>query len=101
MVFESRDTTKLPREQVVILGAKQIRDYLREKCVKGPGGTPERRFWDKDIDTTLAQQHWQDVMKRQRKSLPWIVISTGKTGYEGPLPGTVEEVMTLLKKYGG
>lgn len=43
----------------------------------------------------------EEAVALSSKTLPWIVISTGKTGYEGPLPKTVAETLALLKKYGG
>jgi hypothetical protein len=102
MVYETGEVQKLPPAQGSVLYSKQIRDYLDSKCVVGRDGkTREWRIWDKDIDTTNETAIWQSAMKRDRKSVPWIVISNGKTGFEGPLPASVSEALALLKKYGG
>lgn len=34
------------------------------------------------------------------KILPWIIISTGSKGYEGPLPKTIDETLALLREFG-
>lgn len=102
VVLESSDRAKLPSSQVTTLTAAEVVNYLNSKCVMGPDGkTREWRVWDKDVPTTAVAKHWADAMKRPRTSLPWVMISTGKTGYEGPLPATAAEFLTLLKKYGG
>jgi hypothetical protein len=102
IVEESAERTKLPASQQMVILGKQVRDYLNAKCVVGPDGkTREWRIWDKDTDTSGVEKLWQDVMKRPRAQVPWIVISTGTTGYEGPLPATPEEALKLLRKYGG
>jgi hypothetical protein len=102
MVYETSIIQKLPPAQSAVLFSKKVRDYLDAKCARGADGrTPEYRIWDQDIDTTAAGALWQAAMKRERKSLPWLVVSTGKSGYEGPLPATVDETLALLKKYGG
>lgn len=102
IVYETADLTNYPAAQTNVLYAKQVRDYLRSKCVVGPDGkTREWRIYDKDLDLSGESPLWRDAMKRDRKSLPWIVISTGKTGYEGPLPADVPSTLALLKKYFG
>ncbi len=58
-------------------------------------------MWDAGVDASQESQLWQDALKRKRGALPWLVISNGKSGFEGPLPATVDETLTLLKKYGG
>lgn len=100
-VFESEDLSRYPVGQLAALYSGEIRSYLAAKCAKAVDGTPERRFWDQNIDTTGAAPHWQAVMQRPRTTLPWLIISTGTTGYEGPLPATEAETLELLKKYGG
>ena len=47
------------------------------------------------------EKAWQDAMKRPHPTLPYLIVSNGKSGYEGPLPTSVDEAMTILKKYGG
>ena len=102
VVYETADLTKMPAAQQNVLFTKVVRDYLNEKCIAGADGkTKEWRMWDKDVATQGETKLWQDAMKRSRKSIPWIVISTGKTGYEGPLPADVPAAMELLKKFGG
>lgn len=102
MVYETATVGELPKEQSSVLFSKKVRDYLDSKCVVGTDGkTREWRIWDKDTDASGAGPIWGKVMKRERKSIPWVVISTGKTGYEGPLPGSVDDALKLLKKYGG
>lgn len=101
IVYESAELGKMPAPQTNILYTKDIRDYLNSKTVKGTDGkTGEWRIWDKDVDTSNETKLWQDVMKRPRTAVPWIVISTGKDGFEGPLPATVADTLALLKKYG-
>lgn len=82
-----------------IIGSTAIRSYVAEKCAKGPDGkTPEFRIYDKDVTGESAV--WQEAMKLPRQSLPWLIVSNGKQGYEGPLPKTPAETLTLLKKFG-
>lgn len=102
IVYESSELSKMPAAQQSILYSKPVRDYLNAKCVMGPDGkTKEWRIYDKDVATDAESKTWQDAMKRPRQSIPWLIVSDGKTGYEGPLPGSVDEAMAILKKWGG
>lgn len=99
IIEEITERDKLPVAQSSILYSKTVRDYLDAKTPLGPDGrTREYRILDKDF---VATEPWATAMKRKRQSLPWLIISDGKTGYEGPLPPNVTEMMALLKKYGG
>ena len=99
-LYESMDLGKLSKEQVAILTSTKVRDYLNSKCVKGEDGkTPEYRFFDKDTPLDNETKLWKDVFKRPYKELPWVCIGNGKTGYEGPLPKTVEETLKLLAMF--
>lgn len=100
IVYESADLSKLPANQQSALFSRKVRDYLDSKCVQD-GQTKAWRVWDKDIDVVAESRLWQDAMKREKKTLPWIIISNGKTGFEGPLPENADKTLELLKKFGG
>jgi hypothetical protein len=100
IVYETADSAKLPPAQQSILFGQPMRDYLNAKCVVGPDGkTKEWRIWDKDVATGSVTKLWQDAMKRPRQSLPWVVISNGTSGFEGPLPADVDAMKKLIDTY--
>lgn len=102
IVYESADLSKLPASQAAILTSSALRDYLNAHCPAGADGqTKEWRVLDKDADMTAESPLWQAAMKRPRQSLPWLVVSDGKTGFEGPLPSDLAGTVALIQKYGG
>lgn len=102
IVYETSDLAKLPAAQTAVLTSAEVRGYLNDKCVAGPDGkNKEWRVFDKDTDVSRESKLWQAAMKRERKSVPWIVVSNGTTGFEGPLPANIADTLVLLKKYGG
>lgn len=94
VVYEKKDHIKLTPGQINTIWGQKVRDYIAAK--KG-----EFLILDKDEDVNVAGKAWADAMARPRTSLPWIIVSNGKTGFEGPLPGHAEEINLLLRKYGG
>ena len=98
IVYESGDMTKYKWEQQAILSGQDVRDFLKASCVN-ENGTPGFRIYDPDVDVKNDLPVWQKAMARPRKEIPWLVISNGKTGFEGPLPKTVTEFLELSKKY--
>lgn len=111
IVTETRDLSKLPSAQVQAMTAKVVLDYLDSHCVK-VDNQPEYRKFDKDTDVTKLPQDWQDAMNRvtnadqrhpdtKATSFPWILITNGKKGYEGPLPKDADALLAKLKEYGG
>lgn len=64
VVFESGDLDTLPERQP-LLYAKKVRDYLNERCVKGPKNR-DWRIYDKDLDVSGDAKWVQDAMKRPR-----------------------------------
>jgi hypothetical protein len=102
MVYESADVSALPAAQQAVLYSKSVRDYLRAKCASEPGGWKAFRIYDKDVDLAAESAEWKALMARPRKQVPWVVIADGpKVLYEGALPASVDEALSLLKKYGG
>jgi hypothetical protein len=97
IIFESGDATKLPPAQQNILYGKAVREYLNAKCAAEPDGTKAYRIYDQNIDASGESKIWQDAMKRPRQSVPWLIVSNGKAGFEGPLPATVDDFMKIIK----
>lgn len=100
---ETADRDKLqPGQREALLSAApgSVRDYAQTHCVK-INGQPEFRLIDKDQDLSKDSEAVQIAGKLPRTSLPWLVVSNGKSGYSGPLPATAAESLAILKKYGG
>jgi hypothetical protein len=92
----------LSKEQHAALFSKNVSDYLDSKCPKGPDGkTPEWRRYDQHQKMDRENAIWVDAMKRPHNVIPWVLISNGINGFEGPLPETEAELLALIKKFGG
>ena len=98
MIYDAADQSKLTANQRMALYSADVRKYLNSKCI-ADAGTPMYRIYPDGTDTTNEAKVWQTAMGIKRTSVPWIVISNGKTGYSGPLPDS--DPLTLLKKYFG
>lgn len=102
IVEETSERSKLPADQREIIGSTVLRLALAAACAKGPDGkTPEWRIFDKDAPMAAESKLWQDAMARPRKSLPWLIVSNGTSGFEGPLPANMTETMAIIEKYKG
>lgn len=101
IIEDSLKRTALPPSQQLIIGSARIREYFKEKCAKDAKGLPEACIYDPEMDLSGVDAKWREAMSRKRGPLPWIQISNGKEGFEGPLPLTVDETLALLKKFGG
>jgi hypothetical protein len=99
-IYDPATLGKLTPAQLDVLNSETVRGWLRSHAAVGPDGkTVESRFLPSNEDMTNESKTWQDAFKRPRASLPWLIISNGKTGYEGPLPATVNDMMSLMQKY--
>lgn len=107
---ETKDLSNLPPEQVSIFSSSEVRMYLNSKCIK-ENGQPAYRMWDKDVDASREAETWKIALNgvlngdkahniSKATSLPHILLTNGKEGYEGPLPKNVDEMMALLKRFG-
>lgn len=102
IVYDRMTLGTIPASQNAIIFSKDIDAYCRAKCAKGPdGATPEFRQYSTDAAIATEAKVWRDAFARPRASLPWIIVSNGTTGYEGPLPANIADTLKLLKKYGG
>lgn len=92
----------LPIKQHSIIHGKEVRDYLDAKCVPTVDGG-KRGYYIVDQHTDFASESkvWHGGMARPRATVPWLVMSSDKGNYEGPLPADVSTMMDLLRKFGG
>ena len=97
MIYESSKLQDLP----TYVYDQDLRDYLTTHCVRGPSNVAEWRMVDPQVVTAPDSAIWAKALGRKRDSLPWVLISDGKHGYEGPLPKDKAAMMDLLRKYGG
>jgi hypothetical protein len=96
LVAESSKMSEYPSAQVASWQSKAVHDYLASK-----GAGKNWRIWDKDTNVADAEPKWQAAMARAKgKPLPWLIISNGTTGYEGPAPADTAALLDLLKRYG-
>lgn len=93
IIYESADKARYTPKQLAVMASAELREYMRAKTV-------EYRIIDKDTPITDSPL-WKAVLDRPRTDLPWLVISNGKTGFEGPLPKdmTPEQAKALIAKY--
>jgi hypothetical protein len=101
IVEESADRPKLPAAQQSVILGKTVRDWLDAHCADWPEGKiKDWGIFDKDADLSGYSKPLQEMMRRPRTSLPWLVIR-GDSGiaYEGPLPPDVPAALNLLGKY--
>lgn len=100
IVYETSNLSKMPEKQQQILYGQTTRSYFDAKLpLEQAGKVHAWRIWDADVDTKAEAKAWQDAMKRPRASLPWVLIENKGQRFEGPLPASVDEAMTLFKKY--
>lgn len=100
-VEETGDLSKLPNEQRYIATSKEVAEYCNEHCAKESTGQAAMRLFDPQQDISKEQKSWQVAMQNPHDPPPWFMVSDGRKGVSRPLPKTLDETMTILKKYGG
>lgn len=103
IVYETADVSKMPTAQQSVLYAATVRAYLKANTLTDKDNpTGAWRIWDKDVDASAESATWQSMLKRERKSVPWVVIAGDKgVAFEGPLPADVDASLNLFKQYLG
>lgn len=101
VVFDYGDNgkAKLTNKQADELYGKAFNDYVTAKCAKGADGKSQVRIWPSTVPLANAPEVWRRAMGRSRTASPWIIVSDGEHGFEGPLPDG--GILDLVKKYGG
>lgn len=100
IVYETSQLGSMAKPQLAILYDQAFRVWLSGVAVKGSDGkTPDWRVYDKDADVTADSALWKTALARPRASVPWMIVSNGKTGWEGPLPASVDDAKALIQRY--
>ena len=93
IVYESANNRQLTADQREIMGGADTRAFL-------DGVAPKRyRIYDQNSDLQFAPKVWQDAMAVPRTSLPYLVISNGTTGFQGPLDMTPAKFRELVSEH--
>lgn len=98
VLFVSESAEQMSPAIQDIFYSPDITNWLNANCIK-IDGQPEFRRVDPDTQYTDANHRFAKALKRPRATLPWLIISNGTTGYEGPFPATVAETLELLKRF--
>jgi hypothetical protein len=93
--------TITPDQQGIVFG-KKVRDYLQAKCVVGADGKT-KDFWilQKSLDVSAAPKWIGDAMQRHPGAGAYMLVSDGKTGYDGPIPANADAALAIMQKVGG
>ena len=95
IVYESADVAKMTAKQQVIITGSRLRKYLDITCVKDGW-----RIIDADTEFTGGDDViWVEAMRLPRDGGPWLICSTGKKGFSGPLPDDIDTTIELLATY--
>lgn len=97
VLFVGETGDDMPQAVADIFYSPEITAYLNANCIK-VDGHPDFRRVDPDTQYTDQTNRFVKALARPRASLPWLIISNGVTGYEGPFPATVAETLALLKQ---
>lgn len=98
IIYESSEQPKLSKGQQETMFAAEPRAYLTANCVKETG-TAEWRLIDQDTPFFDANSKWKKALARPRASIPWLLVSNGKTGFEGPLPDSWADTKAIIDRY--
>jgi hypothetical protein len=96
------DPATLTLDQSGIVYGKAVRDYLQAKCVVGADGKT-KDFWilQSGVDVSAAPKWIGDVIQRHPGQKTFMVVSDGKTGFDGDLPANAVDAMAIFTKIGG
>lgn len=100
IVVESAALAEMPEAQRQILFGMRTRLWLNDNCAKGEDGQPTWRVLDPDTEFPEGcDAVWCKALARDRTELPWVVVSNGKSGFEGPLPTNINDFLKLVEQY--
>jgi hypothetical protein len=92
VVYETADSLKYKAGQLACLRAANVREWLRQSDA-------QFRFIDDDTVFGGDEVKWQKAVEAASgKSYPWLIIQNAEV-FQGPLPNSPDEFITLLEKY--
>ncbi len=103
LIIEESDAAfrkKLSAGQFNFMFSAASRQWLDSVCTV-EANQPGYRIYDKDATGINDVQTWpKEALKRPRgPELPWIIVSNGVAGFEGPMPIAEAECKALVQKY--
>jgi hypothetical protein len=98
LVYETADLAKYTTGQIGFMGSTEVRQYLDAKCTKGTNSNGWYML-DKDAVMNAMPPLWQKAFARPRSKLPWLIVSNGATGWEGPMPERYEDAFAKVKEF--
>ncbi len=96
VLFVSETGERLDRAVDASFYSPEIAAYLNANCIK-VDGNPDFRRVDPGTPFTDTNHRFAKALARPRASLPWMIVSNGTGGYEGPFPATPAETLALIK----
>lgn len=97
-------TARGTAEQISIIDGGDLREYCKTHCVMTSQDGyrfPDARHLSFRQDVSNQPEWIRTAFSQPRTSLPWLVVFTPTQTISGPLPATIEDMMSLLRKYGG
>lgn len=99
---EAEDRDQLPRSQLEAIDSAMngaLRDWLDSVCAKN-GNAAEWRIIDKDEKLDFEADIWKQARAAaQPTAYPWVLISNGSAGFQGPLPADEASLKALIARY--
>lgn len=104
ILHESQTPGLLPPSQRAILTSAKVLQWLNQNCVKLPDGRPAFRVWDDDSSDVsgapaVMQAAYKATVSKMQNDEPMLGVSNGVKGGIGPLPKSIDDLLTLLEMY--
>lgn len=92
IIEDTNSRGRLPVEQLSILTSTKFKERYESQ------GVPVRIIEELQLDE-LDDSLLEEVDDLEIGSLPWLIVSNGRSGVSQELPGTIEETQTLIDPY--
>lgn len=94
LVEESEDRDDIGPAKTAALMSTEVRSYVKSKQGKF-------RLLDDDVPLDKEAEWVKAGMANERASVPWLVVSNGKSGASEPLPADEQALLARVKEFGG